>query len=152
MVAINRIKRFIPLIISIMLALVLFFLVEDFVRTVIIGPLLYVIWFVSLVVDSIPQGVIWAIFILVMLVIALTSLRSNRAENQPVGWRDYQKYGPVERWSRLLTQAKKDKFTRWRLANELKRLTRKLLSSDDDPNIYKYHPEMPGLVLRSMDL
>ena len=70
----NRYTRFIPLIISLLLAMFLFLLVKDFLRTVILEPLLYVFWFIGLVLESIPQGVIWVGFILVMLIYATQTI------------------------------------------------------------------------------
>ena len=139
----NRIKPYILLVFTIFLALVLFFLVRDFLRTVIIGPLLYVIWFVTLIAESIPQGVIWAGFILLMMIIAFVSLRKREPEISPAGQPSSHNSGQVEKWARLLEFAKKDRFTKWRLANELKRLTRKLLSPLDDPELIQNHPDIP---------
>jgi len=143
----NRIKPYILLVFTIFLALVLFFLVRDFLRTVIIGPLLYVIWFVTLIAESIPQGVIWAGFILVMMIFAFVSLRKREPEISPAGQPSSRNSGQVEKWARLLEFAKKDRFTKWRLANELKRLTRKLLSPLDDSELIQNHPEIPAEII-----
>lgn len=146
MVVSKKVKPFIPLIISLLLAFILYLLVEDFLRTVIIGPLLYVIWFVSLIVESLPQGVIWAGFILVMLFIAFASLGGGKVEQPPASQPPWKYSGQVQKWARLLDH--KDKFTRWRLATELKRLTRKLLSPSDDleTNNTQDHPELPTAI------
>ena len=68
---IKKISPFIPLILTLLLALVLFFSVEDFLRSVLIGPLLYVAWFVSLIAESLSHAVIWAGFLIIMLIFVI---------------------------------------------------------------------------------
>lgn len=128
----NQYKRFVPLIISLLLALFLFLLVKDFIRTVILEPLLYVIWFIGLILESIPQGVIWVVFILVMLIIALVGFKKGEPKKSQSDQLLYSKSGRVEKLARILNRAQSDQFTKWRLANELKRLTRKLLTTPDE--------------------
>jgi hypothetical protein len=128
---IKQIRPFIPLILTLLLALVLFFLVEDFLRSVLIGPLLYVAWLVSLVAESLPHTVIWAGFLLVMLIIAFASLRNEKQEEYYVRQLPSRNTGSVKKWANLLDNAQKDRFTKWRLANELKRLTRRLISNPE---------------------
>jgi hypothetical protein len=131
MVTLKRLRNFTPLILSLLLGIILFFLVKDFIQTVIIGPLLYVVWFTTLIAESIPQGVIWAIFILIMTYIAISSLQKKKTEKSIYSQLPAHNSGQVEKWSRLLETAQKDRFTRWRLANELKRLSRRLLTPPD---------------------
>ncbi len=132
MVISKQYKRFVPLIISFLLALFLFLLVKDFIRTVILEPLLYVFWFIGVILESIPQGVIWVGFILVMLIITLASFKKGEPQKSQSDQLFYSKSGRVEKLARILNRAQSDRFTKWRLANELKRLTRKLLTPPDE--------------------
>ena len=132
MVIRNRVKPFIPFIITALLAVVLFFLVGDFLQSVIITPLLYVIWFLTLLTESIPQGILWVGFLLIVMIIAAASLKQENHQKMPIHQLPIQNSGQVEKWARLLGHAQNDKFTKWRLANELKRLTRRLLWHSDD--------------------
>jgi hypothetical protein len=56
-------NRFLPLIVSLLATIVLFFVVDDFIHRVIVRSLLYASWFLTLLLGSIPQLVFWAAFI-----------------------------------------------------------------------------------------
>jgi len=127
----KQLKPFIPLILSLLLALVLVFIVEDFVQTVIVAPLLYAIWFVSLIVRSLPQGVLWAGFIFVMLIVSFANLPKGKTPGSSTWHPPARKSGQVERWTQLLENTQRTRFSKWRLAQELKRLARNLQSPLD---------------------
>jgi hypothetical protein len=144
MVLSKRFSTFIPLILTLLLALVLFFLVKDFIRTVIVVPLLHVIWFVSLILESISQGVIWAFLLLVMSIIAFNSFKKASSEKSQPGQLLPRNSGQVTKWAHLLDNAQTDRFAKWRLARELKRITQKLLSPLEDEKRYQ---NLEGLAL-----
>jgi len=128
----KQLKPFIPLILSLFLALGLVFIVDDFVQTVIVIPLLYTIWFVSLIVQSLPQGILWAGFIFVLLIVSFANLPKGKNPGSST-WRPLaRKSGQVEKWTQLLENTQNTRFSKWRLAQELKRLTRKLQSPIND--------------------
>jgi len=145
MVIKKRLKPYIPLITSLLFGLVLFFIVDDFVATVIILPLLRVIWFFSLIVQSLPQGVLWTGFIFVMLIITLTGLTKGKKTDKTTRRIPATNAGAVERWARLLENAQSSRYSKWRLAQKLKRLTQKLLSPIDQDEGLKY--DISGLEL-----
>lgn len=122
----DKLRRFIPLLLSLAFALVLVFLVDDFVHTVIVVPLLYVIWFVALVVRSLPQAVIWAGFILILLVLSFVSLPKRKSTYHYAEPQTTPQPGPVEKWADILERSRKTRFSKWLLAQELKRLTKRL--------------------------
>jgi energy-coupling factor transporter transmembrane protein EcfT len=126
----RKIKPIIPLVLLLLLGIFLFIVVEDFVQSVIVVPLLYIIWFVTLVIESLPQGSIWFGFVLVLLIFAYLSLRSKNTNERTYHPSLSYKTGPVEKWARLLENAEMDTFTKWRLANQLKRFNRRLVSVD----------------------
>jgi hypothetical protein len=66
-----------------------------------------------------------------MLIIAFASLRNEKHEEYYARQLPSWNTGSVEKWANLLDNAQKDRFTKWRLANELKRLTRRLISNPD---------------------
>ncbi len=123
-----RLKSYIPLLISLLFGLVLFFLVDDFVVTVAIKPLLKLVWFLSLVVRSIPQDVFWVGFILALLIMTLSGLRKGRKSSNSAIQSSTRKMGTVERWARLLDFAKESRYSKWRLSQQLRRLTQRILS------------------------
>lgn len=128
----DRLKPYIPLAISLLMGLVLFFLTEDFIVTVILLPLLHVIWFLSLIAQSIPQGVLWAIFIIIMLIITYKSLSKEQKPRLRIAQTTTANSGTVERWVLSLENAQTSSYSKWRLAQKLKRLTQELLSQIDE--------------------
>lgn len=128
----KRFKSYIPLFLSLLGGLILFFLVDDFVVTVIVLPLLRVFWFLSLVVQSIPQDIIWVGFILVMVIITFIRLRKEKKPRAPARQSPVRYSSTVERWARLLEFAQDSRYSKWRLAQQLKRLTQRLHPSNQD--------------------
>lgn len=125
----KNIKPYIPLILSLLLALVLFFIVEDFIKTVIIKPLLYVFWFLSLIVQSIPQEAIWIGFILGLLFFSFVSLVKEKPSRLSARSRSLTRnLSPIDKWVRLFENAQISSWSKWRLSQELKRLTWDLLA------------------------
>jgi hypothetical protein len=81
----ERLKAYIPLIITSLLTLVLFFLVDDFVARVLVQPVLDTLWFLSLAVRSIPQGVLWVAFLGLMVVMVGAAFFKRSMETDPPG-------------------------------------------------------------------
>lgn len=129
-------NRFLPLILSLLLAAVLVFLVEDFVRQVIVTPLLYASWFVTLVLGSLPQWVFWVAFVVIALIIARKSLAGGTTARQRVWAPPASSLGPVVTWAALLDRAKTQDYARWRLAQGLKRLTQDILALEKRSDFY----------------
>jgi hypothetical protein len=124
----NRLTAYIPLMFTSLLTLVLFFLVDDFVIEVLLKPVLRFFWFISLVVRTIPQGILWAVFILIMIFLVASGFREDAQKASPT-WRASKPLpGRVETWTRWLVGARRSRYARWRLSKELRKLTRELLS------------------------
>ncbi len=130
----KKLKPYIPLILSLLLAVILFFIVEDFVKTVIVKPFLYVIWFFSLILQSIPQEAIWVGFIVLMLLFSYFSLVKEKASRSSARTLPLsRKLSPIEKWSRLFENAQISHLSKWRLSKELKLLTQDILTSNLNP-------------------
>jgi hypothetical protein len=119
-----------------LLATVLIFVVEDFVRQVIVTPLLYASWFVTLVLGSLPQWVFWAAFVVIALIIARKSMAGGTAARQRVWAPPASFLGPVVTWAALLDRSKTQEYARWRLAQGLKRLTQDILALEKRSDFY----------------
>ena len=130
----NQLKTYLPLIFSLMSELVLFFLVDDFVREVLIKPILWLVWFLSLLIRSIPQGIFWVGFILFMLIITLSSLVGREKADFRSKRQSTRKLGNVEKWARLIEFSKTSSYSKWRLSQRLRRLSQKILSPNNDHN------------------
>jgi hypothetical protein len=129
-------NRLLPLLICLLLTSVLVFAIKDFVREVIIKPLLYAGWFIGLVLDSLPEMVLWAAFILLAFFIASKSLTISKKTSVKEELKQAPKHGSVITWFRLLEWGQKQDYSRWRLAAELRKLSAKLLLPDKEPSPY----------------
>ena len=111
-------SRLLPLVAILIATVALAALVRGFVETVIVEPILYVGWIVSLLLRSIPEALFWFLFVLLALIMATRSLqlRSSRRRRRT---KDADVYGPVGRRARLLHHASTQSYSRWRLAGEL---------------------------------
>jgi len=127
-------RRFLPLVASLLLTIVLVIAVEDFLRQVIVDPLLQVAWFVTLVLGSIAQEIYWALFIILALVIARKSLVKGKTLGRKSPTLKISNQGPVAIWCVLLERAEAQAFSRWRLAQAFRKLTRDLLSPEESLN------------------
>ena len=121
-------KTYLPLFLSLIFGLVLFFVVDDFVIDVLVIPFLWMVWFLSLLVRSIPQGIFWVVFVLFMFVLTLSYIRKRRVKEARTTRRLTRKLGKVEKWARLLESAKTYPYSKWRLSQQLRRLTQRVLS------------------------
>lgn len=96
---------------------------EGFIRQVVIRPLLYTAWVAELFVKSLPQGLYWGLFVLVVLILSLRILgyaRPHRGGRQAAA-RELK--GPVAQWQAKLQRAEHLEFARWTLVRALRQLT-----------------------------
>lgn len=105
-------------ILALLPVVVMAFVLQDFVREVLIGPIFYAYWVVRLFLGSIPQVWEWVAFVLLVAYIVARSLVTlpslpRRRQVEPV------EHGRVEDLARLLQQAHGDAFARWRVAQRL---------------------------------
>jgi hypothetical protein len=128
-------KRFIPLIVILLLALVLAIVFDNFVSQVIVEPLLYITWLIGLILTSMPQFVFWLLFVLAALVILarsfhldFTASRQSRTQSTRI------MQGVITPWQRLLRRAERQPYARRHLASSLAKLSKETLSFTDPLN------------------
>jgi hypothetical protein len=138
-------RRYLPLALSLLMAVILVFVVEDFVRQVIVTPILYVSWFIALVVGSLPQWVFWVAFVVLALVIARKSMARDIAARRRTWVPPAIYLGPVVTWAALLDRAQTRPYARWRLAQTLKRLTQDILALETRSNFYRREEQWNSL-------
>lgn len=103
---------------------------KDFIRDVLLLPLLYAAWLARIIFETIPQVAIWIIFLVVALLVALRSLSGGRAVRLDSRETPVRVTGRIESWARLVDQAGQEHYARWRLAREMRKLTLAILASE----------------------
>ena len=122
--------RFVRLVLVLLLAALLTPFLKDFIRDVLLLPLLYAAWLARIVFDSIPQIAIWIVFLVVALLIALRSLSGGRAARFASRELQVTVVGRLKSWASLVERAGQEHYARWRLARELRRLTLAILANE----------------------
>jgi len=116
-------ERWLPLAIILLLAALLAPFLRDFIREVIVIPLLYLFWLGLLLAESIPQAGFWGCFVgLALLIAGRSLLRSPRLAPRRRGTKTASP-GRIETWVKLLQQARQEPYYRWRLAQRFRELT-----------------------------
>ena len=127
-------KRFIPLVVFVVLSVVLYVVVDDFVQQMLVKPVLYVSWLVAFLLGSLPQLLFWIVFIIIAAILAGKSVSKEEGSRPPTGMPKAVHRGPVATWFVLLERAETQVFTRWRLSQALRNLARDLSVPKDDGN------------------
>lgn len=113
---------------GLLLVLVLTPLLVGFVRELIVVPALYVAWIVRLAFATLPQTLIWGLFLLIALLVGIGTLvslsRPSLDEDEPVG----RHRGPLAAWWRWVDLATQESYSNWRLARRIGNLAQDLFS------------------------
>jgi hypothetical protein len=115
-------RRLLLLGLILLLAAPLVLVLRDFAREAIVVPFLYVLWLGRLLFRSIPQPLLWSLFLALALSVAARSL--GRRERPARGTREAEAESPgrVRVWARRIQLAARGDYSRWRLAHYLRKL------------------------------
>ncbi len=115
-------NRLLPLVLILLVAGLLALLVQDLARQLIVTPLLLLYWVGRLLFESIPQIIIWWLFLFIALLAAGRSLfQHRRAQPRPP---KKKKTNPerIENWVKLLQDADQETYYKWQLAQHMQEL------------------------------
>jgi len=124
-------NQWLPLGVILVLAGVLTLVMQEFINESVILPLLYLVWIGHLILKSIPQEIIWSLFLGAAAIYIWKSVLTKRKQ----GKRHYPPFkkqpGYIESWLKLIRQAKQETYYQWRLAQRLRKLTLEALAHDE---------------------
>ena len=111
------------------LPIVLAIVFQDFFRETVVVPILYVLWVVYLYVVSLPQALVWGVFLgLALLAVTLAAPRATRFQ-QRRGFPDrLEEAGRVAAWVERVRLAKRSLYFQHALARRLGKLTLAILA------------------------
>ena len=115
------IRRFLPLGILAIATLLLAILVQDFVRQVIVAPVLYAGWCSWLILTNLPHWTFWTLMTLAAVLLAVRSLGGTRPTETERPDPPITAQGPVTSWTHRLKQASTQSASRWRVSRDLGR-------------------------------
>ncbi len=111
------------------LAIPFILLLGDFARDVIAVQITRLYWALGLLFDSMPQFLVWGLFLVVALAAALQSLVGGRwPTRRPRSIPTEEAVGPVRRISHQVQRAEEGVYFQWGLCQYLSRLTLEVLA------------------------
>ncbi|MDZ4720276.1 MAG: hypothetical protein SH847_17620 [Roseiflexaceae bacterium] len=102
-------------------------LLRGVAREALIIPLLSLLWGMVDLFESLPQFLVWIILIVIVIVMVVRSV----ADPPTLRWRmraEESLGGRVAAWTRVVSLAKRDGYSRWRLAQRLALLATELIA------------------------
>jgi hypothetical protein len=123
-------KRLLPLGLILLLAGLVAPVLRDLVREVLVLPLLYILWIGRLIVDTIPQLILWGGVLTIFLIIMIISLLETKKSRQATRKAAKEPQERIKGWADLIHKAAWDDYFKWRLAQHLQKLTLDAIAHD----------------------
>ena len=114
-------KRLPAIGLALLLAGLLALIISGTIGDVVVVPLLFLWWAAQVLYQSIHQGLLWAAFLLLALLLVAGNLPRSAAPLPPAAPQSTP-LGRVADWSRRLRDARHDHHSRWRLAQRVSQL------------------------------
>jgi hypothetical protein len=112
-------SRYIPIIGLVVLLLGLVALVvSGTFGEVVVVPLLFLWWVAQVFYQSIPQALLWGVFVVIAVLLVAKNFPAGSAPLPPSAPQSVA-HGRVAEWSRWLHDSRRDDHSRWRLAQKL---------------------------------
>ncbi|MCB0167373.1 MAG: hypothetical protein KDI79_24300 [Anaerolineae bacterium] len=94
-----------------------------FVREVVVIPLLYLLWIGRFVLSAVPHSALWGCYVAVLLLLMSVSLLSRKPKKPRTRPPNAAIEGRVAGLAHLVHQAEHDDYFKWRLAQQLQKLS-----------------------------
>jgi hypothetical protein len=105
-------------------------IISGAVREVVVIPLLFLLWLMRVLYESIPQVVLWVGFLAIAAIVAWKSLAAPRATPPGLALTPIVR-APVAAWAGMFQRAANDRYARWLLAQRMGQLALELLASQE---------------------
>src|SRR4051794_6736691 len=116
-------KKHLPAIgLALLLTGLLALIISGTIGDALVVPLLLLAWIAQVLYQSIHQALLWSIFVLIAVLLVASSF-PWRSAPLPAIEPQAAAQGRVADWSRWIATAKRDDYSRWRLAQRLAQLT-----------------------------
>jgi len=102
-------------------------IISGSIGDVVVVPLLFLWWAMQVLYSSIPQALLWGVFVVIAVLLVAKNFPSSSAPVLPTAPQT-DAPGRVTEWSRWLHDARRDAHSRWRLAQRLSQLAAETLA------------------------
>ena len=143
----KQIGRYLPLAVTLAITIFFVFWIRDFMREVIVQPLLLVTWYTTLIFRSFPDSFYWILFILVVTFIGIRSLLRDRQIEKRGGTGSLATTGPISSWARLIQHSGDGGYSQWQLAQSLCKLTWDLLRDERNRSMRRIEQDLQAKTL-----
>ncbi len=109
------------IVLALLLAGLLALIISGTISDLVVVPLLFLWWTVQVLYSSIPQALLWGVFVVIAVLLVAKNFPWGSAPLLPVAPQT-DALGRVTDWSRWLYDARRDAHSRWRLAQRLSQL------------------------------
>lgn len=96
---------------------------QTFIREAVVIPLLYLVWIGRFVLSAIPYTVLWGCYVALLLLIMGVSLLAKRQKKRKPSQPQPDHEDRVAGLAKLIEQAEQDDYFKWRLAQQLQKLS-----------------------------
>ena len=111
------------------------FFIEDFVRDILIRPMMYTAWVAELFVRSLPQYLFWGLFVFAAAIWGLRLIRFRAPRRARMRTVSIGQQGPVARWQGQLRRARMLDYGRFNLNRSLRKLVLDLTITEAEENL-----------------
>lgn len=136
----NR-KRFVWLLpVWLAAALLLAFFLRDVVFQLVIQPVLYLFWMLNLFYRAIPQVILWAVLLSILLMFAISFISRNISFGGLLPRKREPKHGPVQGLARTLQHKSQGTYFKWQVARSLSEIALDLqeLRAHDETRVLRF--------------
>jgi hypothetical protein len=98
------------------------FLIQDYVRELLIYPLVYLYWSLRLVYEGVPGVIWWGLAIALLLLLALKSLSRREPRLQPAEEFAGHSLSRPQSWMQRIKKTRHGDYFKWQLAREIGQL------------------------------
>ena len=115
------------IVLALLLVGLLALIISGTIGDLVVVPLLFLWWTVQVLYSSIPQALLWGVFVVIAVLLVAKNFPSSNAMPLPIAPQT-DTPGRVTDWSRWLHNARRDAHSRWRLAQRLSQLATETLA------------------------
>ena len=113
------------------LSLIVAYLLMESVRSYILEPMVFAYRIERLIYEALPQGFWWGLFILVLVIIALRSIKFEPLALPRKQPKDEQRQSRAQDWRQLVASTGRGSYSRWLLAREIADLTLRVIAHQE---------------------
>lgn len=101
---------------------------QRFIREAVVIPLLYLIWIARFFLSAVPHSALWSCYVVFLLLVMGLSLVTGRRKKRTLLQPDPDNRGRLENLADLIRQAEQDDYFKWRLAQQLQKLSLEMIA------------------------